>query len=383
MHEAQDQAPDDSTGAAVTHLTGASVSSWNVYCEQPYTDPTGRYVLILRSADINFGGPPKILVSDLETKRLAYVDTGTGISVCGWGNRVHYWNGAGALCRFDFDSLTPEIVISPEQRPQLPDGSPLPPVPAAVHRDGARFAFQVCRPGTAPFIYILDLADSARPTVLRDPEMVNPHAQFDPGGDYLLYQVSRDVALLRPDDPTSWSGTSEIAFNIWEPSSGRKQVIATGQFQTAPQTGHQCFLPGQQRLVSTVGWDSDPLRHDGRHPDGNLMTLELSEPTPTFFAAPEHYFFHVSVSRCGTWFVCDDFARGHLRPGIVIGNLLTGKYRTLLHDCRAYACGGLCQSQPNPYFTADTRHVIYNTSPFGIIQVAAATLPDGFLQALA
>ncbi len=82
-------------------------------------------------------------------------------------------------------------------------------------------------------------------------------------------------------------------------------------------------------------------------------------------------------------FRADAFACGVPGPvRIVVGNLETGKHRTLIRDCQDYGIAGSSRYEPDPYFTADSRYVIYNASPFGTMQVFAAEVPDGFLRSI-
>jgi hypothetical protein len=145
------------------------------------------------------------------------------------------------------------------------------------------------------------------------------------------------------------------------------------------------------RIACAVTWDRKNHRHDPRHPQGNLIIAAPGDTEPQIFTAPEHGFYHVSISRCGRYFVCDDFMdfeidafrNGHIGPArIVVGNLETGKYRVLIQNCCAYGMCGASWSEPVPYFTADNRHVIYNASPYGINQIHVAAVPPEFLASL-
>ena len=66
---------------------------------------------------------------------------------------------------------------------------------------------------------------------------------------------------------------------------------------------------------------------------------------------------------------------------IVIGNLWTGKHKTLLQNADAQG-GGAQYTHPHPYITADNRHIIYNANPQGIPHVFKAEIPSGFLSSL-
>ena len=66
---------------------------------------------------------------------------------------------------------------------------------------------------------------------------------------------------------------------------------------------------------------------------------------------------------------------------LVIGNLETGKYRTLVSDIGGPSGGGK-HTHAHAYLTADNRNAIYNAPTLGTSQVCAARVPDGFLESL-
>ncbi|MCM8817483.1 MAG: oligogalacturonate lyase family protein [Candidatus Omnitrophica bacterium] len=124
------------------------------------------------------------------------------------------------------------------------------------------------------------------------------------------------------------------------------------------------------------------LIHDSRHSQGNFVVVGPDDEKPFVFSAPEHLFNHVNISKCGTYFVCDSYKNGIPGPiEIVVGNIKTGKYRTLVSNCGAQGGGAAC-SHPHPYITADNKNVIFNADPFGISHVHAARIPDDFLKSL-
>jgi hypothetical protein len=146
------------------------------------------------------------------------------------------------------------------------------------------------------------------------------------------------------------------------------------------------------RVLFSAGWmqhsDYD-WRHDPLHSRGNLFTARPGDRKPAVFEAPQHRFVHVCASRCGRYFVADAhtgtgmFENGRFKPvSLVIGNLATGKFRTLVENSEGTSGGNPC-THTHPYLTADNRYVIYNADPHGIPQVFAAKLPPGFLDSLA
>jgi hypothetical protein len=78
------------------------------------------------------------------------------------------------------------------------------------------------------------------------------------------------------------------------------------------------------------------------------------------------------------------FRNGRLQSvSLVVGNLKTGKHRVLVEDAICDGGGNQC-THAHPYFTADSRHVIFNANPcHSTPQVYAARVPNGFLESLA
>ena len=173
-----------------------------------------------------------------------------------------------------------------------------------------------------------------------------------------------------------------------------KRYLPVGQPITAGATGHECFLGDTGRVLFSVGWkmpDLYNLTHDDRFPKGNIFTARPGDEKPTCFEAPEHFFNHVCASRCGKYFVADSYVGGGIfsketrairAPALVVGNLDTGKHRILVTDSKSSSGGNQCR-HTHPYFTADTKTVIYNADPYhSTPQVFAARIPDGFLKSL-
>lgn len=210
-----------------------------------------------------------------------------------------------------------------------------------------------------------------------------PHAQSELGeGKRCLYQLIKSKTSGR-----------HVAVYTQDYVSGKTEYLPLGLDKSAESSGHMAWIGETGQIACAVDWMREEKCHDPRHPEGNLLIARPGAEKPTVFEAPKHGFYHVSISRCGQYFVCDDFMdfqsdafttnRGGPGPSrIVVGNLDTGKHRVLINDCQDYGIAGSSRFEPDPYFTADNRHVIYNASPFGVMQVFAAKLPDLFLDSL-
>ena len=76
----------------------------------------------------------------------------------------------------------------------------------------------------------------------------------------------------------------------------------------------------------------------------------------------------------------DDGVISHM--SLVIGNLHSGKYRTLVSDIGGPSGGGQ-HTHAHAYLTADNRNVIYNAPTLGgATQVCAARVPEGSLDGM-
>ena len=227
----------------------------------------------------------------------------------------------------------------------------------------------------------MDLRTGNRRCLYDGTDNLNTHGQAEPGkGGRWLYQAIRR------------GKTPGVPVFVRPVEGGEPIQLPIGAPWSAESSGHMAWVGETGRVAVAVDWLRAEKRHDPRHPEGNLVIAAPGDARPTVFPAPQHGFYHVSISKCGRYFVCDDFmdfradgfGAGRSGPSrIVVGNLESGRSRVLIRDCQDYGIAGSSRFEPTPYFTADSRYVIYNGSPFGIMQVFAARLPPGFLESLA
>ena len=387
-HEYSDWGVDPDSGAVVRRLTSAAAHSNNIYCEKPLASPDGTRLLIARWLGI----PPStcwLYVADLTTGDLTLVDSDLAmpdqinISVANmpWSEWKYYNTVDGSVRRLSLVTL---------ERQQLCPPGTLRPQPLAYLESitpderllvGAEF---IDERGRQDFSrqqgFTLDLTTGTKQVI--HPSERWSHEQFNPGGNGELLHL-RYIPLL--------TGGGEQSIVVRRLDGGEPVCLPFGEPWSAEQSGHIGWIGRTGRVASTAVWQPGQTRHDPRHPEGNLLLAAPGDAAPTVFPAPRHAFYHVSLSRCGRYFVADDamdfradaFTSGLPGPlPIVIGNLETGKSRVLLRDCQNYGMCGRSPYEPNPYFTADNRHVIYNASPFGLMQVFAAEVPPAFLHSL-
>jgi hypothetical protein len=383
--EACDRRYDPESGALIVQLTSAAAHSINIYCEQPYSSSDGNRLAILRSRDFSFEEGWMLLVADIQRKYVALVEPSgvTGVCNAAWSGILHYTMADGRLFRVSLETLGKQYVPL-DFDPELAGRS------SSVSPDQR---FVVCRrvlPGPMPAITRLDLQERELKVIFQHPEIVNPHVQFEPvTGKDILVQHNRGSKLSPKGFVTKVAGERGTTHFLMDRDGGNFRPLPVGEPYTASSTGHSNFVADTGRIAVTTSWNGEDWSLDRRFPEGNLFTIAPRDDEPRVFAAPEHRFIHLNVSRCGRYFVADSIPEslyhkdGLLRSAsIVIGDLRTEKYRTLVKDSMASGGGGQ-HNHVHPYLTADNRHVIYNANPYyGATQVFAAAIPEGFLDSL-
>lgn len=383
--EACDHRHDSESGALITYLTSSALTSINIYCEQPYTSPDGNRVAILRRQDISFDPCWSLLVADLTTLKVAMIerDCVEGIGNAAWSGLLLYSTNDGRVLRLNLETLATEEL-------SLPPGASLNDMTMSVSPDQRYIVSHriVDTPPTAE-IYVVDLETQTESVILKDPELVNPHLQFNPiHGRDILVQHNRGSKLAADGSIESIAGAAGTTHFIIGRDGSNRRDLACGPPHTLTSTGHCNFVADTGRIAWTTHYDSSDTSLDPRYPEGNLFTTGPGDPAPVVFVATEHRFIHINVSRCGRYFICDstppslydgDGVLHH--ASLVIGNLATGKYRTLVSDIGGPSGGGK-HTHAHAYLTADNRNAIYNAPTLGTSQVCAARVPDGFLESL-
>jgi hypothetical protein len=394
MQESCDRRDDPVSGARIIQLTSAAAISNNIYGEQPYTSPDGKRIIVARCNDFCFDEEGSLLVHDLDRLRITMI-VRKAVGVRGafnsaWSGLAYYWTPDRRLVRFNLMTLEQEeVYVEEDPNAPLVGGTVSPDqryvagtYPYLKGSDGP--TFQVIR---------LDLQEKKREVILEHPEISNSHLQFNPAdGAHLLVQNDRGLRLNSEGivDRHRQTHRGTTLFVI-DKDGKNLQYVPVGPPVTATCTGHECFVAATGKVLFSVGWtvkSEYDWRHDDRFPQGNLFTAKPGDEKPQVIEAPEHFFNHVCASRDGRYFVADAhpapglFKNGRMQPvALVVGNLETGKYRTLVEDSQASSGGNQC-THTHPYLTADNRHVIYNADPGGVPQVYAARLPEGFLASL-
>ncbi|MHB9108533.1 MAG: TolB-like translocation protein [Armatimonadota bacterium] len=386
--EGLDLDDDPASGAAITRLTARPLTNINIYCEQPYTSPDGLRVAYTRAPSPDPRVPPyELCVIDLPRLRTALIEpvvASSLVATSSWSGLIYYLRPNRELICVDLTTLEKQIVITDYDLPltHLETVSP----------DHRYLAGAVRLPDNTYAIARVDLKTKEYRLIYQSEEALG-HVQFNPvHGRELLVQVNKKQRF----DPQTghWHRDQVEVTHIYvNTETGALRELPVGPPHTANTCGHSAWAADSGRIGVTVNWKGMIARkdelaaargdlHDPRHPNGNFVTVGPNDTAPHVFTAPEHIFNHVNVSKCGDYFVADSYRNGIPGPiELVVGNIRTGKYRTLVSDCGASGGGPAC-SHPHPYFTADLRRVIYNSDGTGICHVHAARMTDEFLASL-
>lgn len=385
MSEACDRRFDPESGAMITQLTSSAASSLNIYCEQPYTSPDGRRIAIVRKQDVSFDPGWRLIVADLVRLRLTLIERDGVVAVgnAAWSGILHYVTEDGVLRRVNLETLERGVVPLPPETSLKGRG-------ISISPDQRHIVYSRVIDGPEVAVVLVDLEERRERIIYHHPETTNPHLQFNPvHGRTILVQHNRG-SKLNPDGSVAvaWSGAGTTHF-VMDLEGKLLGFLPAGIPHTGPSTGHSNFVADTGRVAWTAHWQASDWSLGPHNKGGNLFTAIPGDAAAAAFPTPEERFNHVNVSRCGRYFVCDSVPGslygpdGEIRPPrLVVGNLRTGKFRTLVTNTRSSNGGGQHQ-HPHAYLTADNANVIFNADPHGgPTQVWAARVPEGFLASL-
>ncbi len=380
--EAYDFPADPETGVTTVRLTSSLYHHINVYPEQGFGSPDGRRVAILRSRSADPRLPPSdLLVADLHTLQLAVLErditsSGIGIATAAWSGWIYYLNQQSELMRANLTTLEKEVIWT--RWPFDPDF-----LFHTVSHDHRFLIGQLMQASYKTALVRVDLVEKDWKIIYEDYEISNPHPVYNPirGHDLYVFKIGGFGVNHRHEVRELGTPRGHSHF-ILDDEGKNLRPLPFGR-PRFPNSGHAGWIAdtGKVATVSNALWEGNRARHTPESPEGNIFVAGPGDPEPVVFRTPEYHFNHIGVSRCGRYFVAESYST---LPGpipLVIGNFRTGKYRPLLTDSRS--CGGAAAiGHAHAYFTADSKHVIYNADPTWIGHVWAARIPSGFLESL-
>jgi oligogalacturonide lyase len=354
------------SGAKITQLTSTALIHTNIYPESPVFTPDSRYFIYNRFASLD--APNSFWLCDTKTYQLRRLTDDAELSapvISPDGEFMVYLRladtGEWAIERLYLATLEREtIVMVNDLRRPYPLGT--------ISPDGRWFVTGGWLPDGEFGLLRVDLQNQSTSIIHQDPEILNPHMQFEPGrGRDLLVQHNRGGKLDDAGNIVRLVGEEGATFYLVDYEGQNVRRLAIGKPYSAPVQGHQCWIGKTGRILSTLVGDVEA---------GNLVSIGEGEPAPTIVARGAN-FCHPNASHDGRWFVSDVSPTGE----IMVGSIQTGRYRVL---CQSGSSFGRPQyTHPHPFFSPDNRFVIFNSDRTGLPQIYLVEIPDGFLDSLA
>lgn len=360
------------SGVEVWQVTTEEVPQSNIYCEIPYTSADGeRFVYWRRPPGLSGPNRLELLVVEFGSWRQEKLDEARTISGCAMTPDGHfYYIRAGdapqELWRANLATGKREFVCAVD--PQTPLTSL-----GTVTSDHRYFA---CGTRTDLSyrmfdIVLVDLVNKEQKILDRDPYILNPHPQFDPGnGRHLMIQHNRGGRYTPEGKLERLVGPEGATLYLLTVPEGKRIPLRVGTPFTTPCTGHEAWIGTSGEMLLSVAWSGAFAPEKG-----NLLGIRPEEDYRV--VARGYRFNHVGATRCGRIFSADDWQPPFK---VIIGSTTTGRTVEL---CPSHTSPTSDQAtHPHPYVSTNLRWAVFNSNRFGHPHIFAASIPEKVLDEL-
>jgi hypothetical protein len=346
---------DPDSGAETYQLIQDPRPTDDIYGEQPYSPPAGNRIAVEHFATGKRDGGLSIL--DLTDGSLHAVLTSEPRfpAFHAWGDYLYYQEILGdrlLLKRCHYQKLVKEDVTElPTAQGKFSYGT--------VSPDHCYYAASVHPKGSASMVFLMDLKTGRSRILAQRPEYHFKHEQFSRDGrNRVLIQANK-----LPD-------VTEVRLGALDVDREGISWFPADRPHTARPTGHEAWIGRSERILFSTGSDKDSR--------GNVWAAALADAAPALITETPLRFGHVSVSRCGRYWIGDAVVEKDIP--IHVGSVKSGRHRRLVFS--RTRIDGKQWSHTHPYFTADNRWLIFNSTRSGHAQVYGARVPKGFLESL-
>ena len=358
---------DPDSGAETFQLTEGDRPTDNIYGEQPYSSPDGTRIVARHFPTDDCEG------------EIAFVDLNDGSSHSvfkgeprfpafhAWGEYLYYQEGDDdslILKRCHFQTLEiEEILPLPVEEGFFSYGT--------VSPDHQYYAVSVREDKWARRVLLIEVSDGSRRTLAESPDQHFKHEQFSLDG--------RNRVLIQANGPETVVvnlGAMEVDregvdwFPVDAPPVTPYGKWPGGDRHTPRCTGHESWVGVTDKVFFSTAYDEEQ--------GTNIWTARLGDTAPVVACQTPMRFGHVSVSRCGRYWI-GDVSREEGAP-IYIGAFGSNTCRRLVYS-RTVSDRNQ-SSHTHPYLTADNGWLIFNSTRPGRPQVHGAKVPKGLLEAL-
>jgi len=346
---------DPDSGAEIVQLTDDGRHTDDIYGEQPYSPRESNRIAVEHAAsDKRDGG---ISIVDLTDGSVHPVVTSNPRfpAFHAWGDYLYYQETVGhklVLRRCHYQTFAKnEVMELPKMEGRFSYGT--------VSQDHRYYAVSFHPEAGGSKVLLFDLKTGKRRTLIEGTEYHFKHEQFSRDGrNRVLIQANK-----MPD-------VKEVRLGALDVDREGVQWFPADRPHTLRPTGHEAWVGTSGRILFSTASAKDS--------QGNVWTAALGDAVPVLVSKTTTRFGHVSVSRCGGFWIGD--ATGEKGVPIHIGLVKGGVHRRLafsrtVHDGKQW-------SHTHPYLTADNRWLIFNSTRSGGAQVYGARLKKGFLDSL-
>ncbi|MCS7238213.1 MAG: hypothetical protein NZ899_08090 [Thermoguttaceae bacterium] len=354
------------SGVEVWQVTTEEVPQSNIYCEVPYTSADGKYfVYWRRPREISGPNRLELLAVEFGSWRQEKFDQARTISGCAITPDGHFYyirsgDSPQELWRIDLSTGKRELVCA------ISPGTPL----TSLGTVTSDHRFYACGTRTDPSyklfdILLVDLQSGEQKIIDRDPYILNPHPQFDPGdGSRLMIQHNRGGRYTPDGKLERLVGPEGATLYLLTVPKGERILLRVGTPYTTACTGHEAWIGSTGEILFSVAWSGDFSPEKG-----NLLGIRPGENYRV--VARGYRFNHVGATRCGRLFSADDWQPPFK---VVIGSTRTGQTVEL---CASHTSPTSDQAtHVHPYISTDLRWVVFNSNRFGAPHIFAASIPD-------
>lgn len=345
---------DSESGVQVYLLGADDRHTDNIYCEQPYNDQSGRWIAIRYFPKRDQQGGISILDLNNGSRRDVFTGDPHFPAFHAWGSHLYFQQTIDDTlllrrCRYDTMEIE-DVAPLPAEMGSFSYGT--------ISQDLRYYA--VCvkeQQADRSKVHLLDLQAGQWRLLLDKPSYHAKHEQFSRDGrNRILIQLNK-----LPDVKQVLLGELTV--------DGEELLFPADHPHTPRPTGHEAWIGTTNKIFFSTGYDAARK--------GNSWTAGIGDDHPVLVASNTPSFAHVSVSKCGRYWICDAIEKD---IPIYVGKFGSGAYKRLVLSRTTMDKNQW--SHAHPYMTADNQWVIFNSTRSGHAQVYGAKLKQGWLDSL-
>lgn len=346
---------DPDSGAQVHLLAEDPRPTDNIYGEQPYTDAAGKFIAVRHHPNGSRQGGLSIVDLASGTQREVLAGRPEHVAFHSWSDCLYYqqmFDGQRMLrrCRYE-TGVSEDVALLPAEMGSFSYGT--------VSADQSYYAVRVSPPdgGTTGGVYLLDFATGQWRRLFHDPRYHPKHEQFSRDG--------RNVVLIQLNELPKIAHVLLAELTL----DGDCRMFPVDHPHTPRPTGHEAWIgPTQRVFFSTI---------IGEEVTGQIWSAKVGDASPRLLPPGGLRFGHVSVSRCGRYWIADTDEAG---VPIYAGSFETGRWCRIAFSHTVY--DQQYRVHAHPYMTAGNQWLIFNSTRGGYLQVYGARLAEGWLDQL-